>query len=191
MTQSTTQQSSTGILFHSAALFFWILVCTYSPIWASASHFPRVPWMSEFSSLAHSLFLTINIRPGYLCLSPVPSHIETISGNSKLIVQLRKCSNSAVQSWYGSSVDSIPIPMLKQRRFLYRSARLMQSPPFYVLRLIGIFTKQSLLVSLSVRRRFRKYKERGENLYFLKRRRKQVSFQFFPSWAYDCRIKLG
>ena len=125
--KSTTQQSSTGILFYSAALFFWILVWTFSPIWASASHFPRVPWMSEFSSLAHSLFLTINIHPGYLCLSPVPSHIETISGNSKLIVQLRKCSNSTVQSWYGSSVDSIPIPILKQRRFLYRSAHAVAS----------------------------------------------------------------
>ena len=77
--KSTTQQSSTGILFHWAALFFWILVWSFSPIWASASHFPRVPGMSEFSSLAHSLFLTIRMHPGYLCLSPVPSHIENTS----------------------------------------------------------------------------------------------------------------
>ena len=34
----------------------------------------------------------------------------------------------------------------------------MQSPPFSVLRLIGIFIKQDILVSLPVRSPFRKYK---------------------------------
>ena len=49
---------------------------------------------------------------------PMPKSIS--AGNSELVVRLRKCSNSTVQSWNGVSVDSIPISILKKRRFLYR-----------------------------------------------------------------------